>query len=65
MGLNKKIARKIYNANRKTSKIAQTLTDIEDLSKGRPDKVIKRSIKRHTRKKANSFLNRLFKKIDL
>lgn len=59
-----KFSSKLYDIQRKIYKIASKLSDIEDLSKGRIDKVTKRHIKRSFIKEINKiiarFINRLF-----
>lgn len=65
MGIGKKISQKIYKGNRTSFKLAKMLTDAEDLAKGRPDKVIKRSVRRKTKKGINKSINKFLKKIGL
>ena len=48
-----KLVNEIYKATRKLGKTASVLNDIENISKGNLDKVIKKKVKREIHKELN------------
>lgn len=55
-----KISSKLYDAQRKLYKTARRMTDIEDISKGRVDKVVKRRVEYGAKKEVSKLIAKFF-----
>lgn len=60
-----KTSNNMYKASIEARKVARFAKNVEDLSKGDIDKVVKREVRSKVRKEANKGLNKVFKKIGL